>query len=57
MTLFTELKQTVLKFIWDYKRHQINETISRKEEKNPRDTTLPGFRLYRKSIVMKTASQ
>lgn len=57
MTFFTELKQTVVKFIWNYKRHHITKKKkNRKEKKKTRGTTLPGFRLYSKSIVMKTAS-
>ena len=56
MIFFTELKQIVLKFIWNYKRHEITKTIFRKEKKKIRGTTLLGFRPYSKSIVMKIAS-
>ena len=33
MTFFTELKQTVVKFIWNYKRHHITKKKNRKEKK------------------------
>ena len=51
---FTDIKKTVLKFLWNYKTLQIAKTILSKNNKTG-GIRLPDFKLYLKAIAVKRA--
>ena len=50
--VFTEIEQTILKFVWNYKRSQIDKAILRKTDKAGGDV-LSDVKLYNKAIQLK----
>ena len=54
MTFFKEMEQIVLKIVWNQKRPRISRELPKRNNKAG-GITMPGFELYYKVVITKTA--